>query len=121
MSDGQAGETAAQSVITVFDALYFAPHDYAKQFADGAILRELNKVRYCCFTAALLLLYCCFTMCFTAKPAGKVLVCLLLYCFTALLPALLRGFSACFTDCCTAALLPALLRVFTAFTDSLLY
>jgi len=66
MFDGQAGEVAAQSVITVFDALYFAPHDYAKQFADRAILRELDKVRLllrcCCFTAALLLLLrcCCF-------------------------------------------------------------
>jgi hypothetical protein len=44
MNDVQAGEAAAQSVITVFDALYFAPHDYAKQFADRAILRELDKV-----------------------------------------------------------------------------
>ena len=44
MFDGQAGEVAARSVITVFDALYFAPHDYAKQFADRAILRELDKV-----------------------------------------------------------------------------
>ena len=76
---------------------------------------------YCCFTAALLLLYCCFYSCFTA---ALLLLCCCFCCFfVAALLMFLLLLPCCFTAalmllyCCVTA---ALLLLYCCFTAALL-